>query len=862
MAATVVVAVASAGSMAGPVIPTDGMIITEDTTFEPGVYVLPNGVSIGASGVTLNLNGARLTGVEFDHYGITCIGFDDVTIKNGTVDNYYYGMRIENASGVRILDMDLSFNWVDPESQTPAAPFLNINVGPNLGDRVNLGGGLYMRDVAGAEIMRNTLGDQENGMDLYFVTDSLFAENNASDNTGWGIHLYDSTGNTVMDNVADRCIRFGLRDSSGFLVVFGSHGNEFIGNSFQESGDGFFIGNEHGCPSNNNLVQGNDGSFAGANAFEATFSAGNQFIGNIASGSNYGFWLGYSHSGNVIRDNVIRANNTNGIEIEHGQHNTIEGNEIVGNGGKAIVLRTDNIAHFPSNQFPCLNLPDQAASDFYTIRDNVIHSNFGIALELINTTDSLITNNLIAGQFGGTASSNGASNVWSVEPTPGENIVGGDALGGNYWSNYEGSDLNDDGLGDTDVPYTNGNLIASPGDPHPLIGDPDIEQFDNPRTLCDRDWRDLGRNTRANGQFFNTANGTHFGTDGSDLYLLESANSARLNLFNPKTNRYELRANAPETVWDGGDLQYGDGLYYATVGVQFNASNGTGKGSKFYAYDPVGDAWSTKPATVINGDIVANEALAYDPVGHRVYATIVDVINGGDLSLRRKLGIYDVDTNTWIGATSSSGQDVGAASEAEYLDGKIYVWWGLLNGGAVNGSDSFLQVYDIATDTWTVTPTLQSSGVIPGFRSGGFDIWGISLTSDPNRNELFVFGAETNRQLYVFDVDSQTWSTGPSAPYDGGWGDSLEFVAESNTLYVIDGRNALNAPQGTAAMISAPGDADADGDVDVFDYEIFLECTTGPEGPTPPECHLLDLDCNNTVDFADFGRFQRAFNGN
>ena len=68
VAATVFVAVASAGSMAGPVIPTDGMIITQDTTFEPGVYVLPNGVSIGASGVTLNLNGARLTGVEFDHY--------------------------------------------------------------------------------------------------------------------------------------------------------------------------------------------------------------------------------------------------------------------------------------------------------------------------------------------------------------------------------------------------------------------------------------------------------------------------------------------------------------------------------------------------------------------------------------------------------------------------------------------------------------------------------------------------------------------------------------------------------------------------------------------------------------------------
>ena len=35
------------------VIPIDSMIITEDTQFAPGTYVLPNGLSIGADGVTL-----------------------------------------------------------------------------------------------------------------------------------------------------------------------------------------------------------------------------------------------------------------------------------------------------------------------------------------------------------------------------------------------------------------------------------------------------------------------------------------------------------------------------------------------------------------------------------------------------------------------------------------------------------------------------------------------------------------------------------------------------------------------------------------------------------------------------------------
>ena len=82
-------------AQAGTVVPTDGMVITTDTTFTPGTYNLPNGVSIGASGVTLDMNGAELVGTGFQNYGVTSSGFSDVTIANGTVRNYYYGMRIQ-----------------------------------------------------------------------------------------------------------------------------------------------------------------------------------------------------------------------------------------------------------------------------------------------------------------------------------------------------------------------------------------------------------------------------------------------------------------------------------------------------------------------------------------------------------------------------------------------------------------------------------------------------------------------------------------------------------------------------------------------------------------------------------------------
>jgi len=829
------------------VIPTDGMIITEDTTFVPGTYHLPNGVVIGASGITLDMNGAELVGTDFNNYGVVCAGYDDVTIKNGIINTYYYGVRVKASDNFTLLNMDLSYNWVDPASQGSSAPWLNINIPPGaLGDKTNLGGGLFIYIADNATISGCTMQNGENGMDLFNATNSLIADNDCSDNTGWGIHLYESTGNTIINNVADHCIRAGLGDSAGMLLVMSSHGNEILDNSFQHGGDGFFIGNEWGCPSNDNLVQGNNGSFAGANAFEATFSSGNRFIDNVADGSNYGFWLGYSHDGNEIVGNSIRANNTNGIEIEHGQNNLIQGNTIVGNGGKAIVLRTDGKIHFPADEFPCLDLPNQEASSGYIVRDNVITTNFSIGLDLIKTTDSEILNNLVAGNLGGTASSDGADNIWSIEPVEGENIVGGPYLGGNYWDNYEGEDTDGDELGDTLLPYTNDGAIALPGDVHPLIGDPQIEQFDNPMTLCARHWIDLGRNTRTSGATFDTSNGTHFATDGVELYLMESANSNRLSRFDPDTNRYEPMPGLPETVWDGGDLQYGPGVYFATVGVQFNP-DGSGKGSKLYGYDPVEQTWNTLEPTTIDGDPVCNEAIAFDPANNRLYATMVHVVSGGDPTLKRKLAIYDPAADSWVGVTAKGTTEFGAGSEAEYLDGKIYVWRGGLAGGAVNGSDSWLDVYDIDSDTWDVTPSLQDSGVIPGFRSGAFDIWGVTITSDPVNNRLFVQGGEANRLIYVFDLATQSWTVTPTSVYDGGWGDSLEYVASAERLYQIDGRNALGEPQGTAVFVRSMGDINADGVVDVLDLLEVL----GAWGPCPDPCCPQDVNEDGVVDVLD-----------
>ena len=56
------------------------------------------------------------------------------------------------------------------------------------------------------------------------------------------------------------------------------------------------------------------------------------------------------------------------------------------------------------------------------------------------------------------------------------------------------------------------------------------------------------------------------------------------------------------------------------------------------------------------------------------------------------------------------------------------------------------------------------------------------------------------------------------------------------------------------------GDFDADGTINLSDYQVFQSCFTGPDGgPLDAACELGDFDCDDDVDMADFSAFQLAF---
>ena len=82
----------------GLIVPTDGMVITENSIFVPGVYNLPNGITIASSNIVLDGNGATLNGAGTQYVtGIEVPGtFANVTVKNCIVENYWDGIFLRS----------------------------------------------------------------------------------------------------------------------------------------------------------------------------------------------------------------------------------------------------------------------------------------------------------------------------------------------------------------------------------------------------------------------------------------------------------------------------------------------------------------------------------------------------------------------------------------------------------------------------------------------------------------------------------------------------------------------------------------------------------------------------------------------
>ncbi len=342
---------------------TSGLVITRSVKVKGTWFNLPGGdeksdravVTVKGNGITVDFNGATMIGTpettEPDQrkgLAVRVIG-KNVTIKNLKARGYKVGLLARDVPGLKILDCDFSYNWKQHLKSTPEKEDESdwMSYHKNDHDEWLLGrsdegipgysGGIYLRGCDNFVVRGTKILGGQCGLMITQCNKGLIWNNNFSFLSGLGLAMYRSSDNRVMHNKIDWCVRgysHGIynrgQDSAGILIYEQSNRNLFAYNSVTHGGDGFFLWagqttmdtGEGGC--NDNLVYGNDFSFAPTNGIEATFSR-NKFVNNLVQECWHGVWGGYSFDSLFLGNHFSESEVA--IAIEHGQHNTIRANQ-------------------------------------------------------------------------------------------------------------------------------------------------------------------------------------------------------------------------------------------------------------------------------------------------------------------------------------------------------------------------------------------------------------------------------------------------------------------------------------------------------------------------------------------------------
>jgi parallel beta-helix repeat protein len=337
------------------------------------------------------------------------------------------------------------------------------------------------------------------GIDLTSSSRNNLTTNNANSNSLYGIYLYWSSNNTLTNNVANS------NGESGIYLYYSGYNdlanNTMSGNKYNFTIYAHYLTDFINNVDTSNKVDGKPvyywideserqiptdaGFVAIVNCRDITvrdLTLANNYYGvlvaysedskleNVNTSNNHdGIYLCFS-SNNSLTNNTAR-DNYNGIYLFFSDTNILTTNTASSNTGEyglALICSsgnnlTSNIASW--NQGYGIYL--QSSSNNNSLTNNTAHSNTGSSIMLF---DNSINNCIYLNNFTNVYSSSDSTNIWN-SPAEITYTYEGNAYTsylGNYWSDYLGSDLNGDGIGDT--PYA----IDSDNDNYPLV-----EPFEN-----------------------------------------------------------------------------------------------------------------------------------------------------------------------------------------------------------------------------------------------------------------------------------------------------------------------------------------------------------------------------------------------